>query len=419
MRANPEMLAWRVLIAAFAVFLSLCGSLAYSVYWFIFLSYAPMDITLEASRGTVQITLPNSGEPIAVTDFRSDIETGVFIQTDSVSQGIVTFADGRTGEPIAAVTLFRDSEIEIAEARAPRFEFNHSPYIIQVANEAGHIDALVLEPAEDRTVAFDLTVPQVTARLFEAGLYAADVSARESTITTRDGLAIISGRAEDSRPVPLESSERLTVEIGEEPRSNPESVENLLANSLFHEDFEEGWNFYNDREPPGEANNAVFDGRAVIALDRSQERFPGQELGHGETGLVQFLNMDVSGYDYLEMRTTFYVAEQSLSTCGIAGSECPMMVRMVYRDESGAQQVYIHGFYASHDPGRGYPLACDTCRTEHERVAPNTWHTFESGNLLTLLPNGLRPEFIYQVSFYASGHAYKTYVSEMSLMVEE
>jgi hypothetical protein len=419
MRVNPEKRAWYILLAAFAVFLLLCGSLAYGVYWFVFLSYAPMDITLEASRGTIQMTLPNSEEPIAVTDYRSDIGTGVTIQTDSISQGIVTFADRRTGEPVASITLFRDSQIELVVAQAPRFEFNRWPYIIRIDQQSGHADSLVLELVDDHTASILLMAPQVIVRLSEPGLYITRVSEREATITTREGLASVRSPAADSSAVYLESDARITVATGEEPEGTPERVENLMTNSLFSEDFAEDWDFYNDREPPGEAYNTVFDGRTVVAIDRSQERFPGEELGHAETGLVQFLNVDVSGYDSLEMRASFYVAEQSLSTCGIAGSECPMMVRMVYEDASGTQQVYIHGFYADHDPTRGYPLACDTCRMEHERVAPNTWHTFESGNLMTLLPNGQRPAYIYQVSFYASGHAYLTYVSEMSLMAEE
>jgi hypothetical protein len=198
-----------------------------------------------------------------------------------------------------------------------------------------------------------------------------------------------------------------------------EAERNLIMNSDFAQDFETGWDFYNDREPPGTAYNAVFDGRPVAVIDRSQENWPNLRLGHGETGLVQFLDTDISDHDYLELRATFYVQEQSLSTCGVAGSECPMMVRMVYDDINGTEQVYIHGFYANHDPAQGWPLACATCRTDHERIALNSWYTFESGNLMALLPSELRPARVRQVSFYASGHAYKIYVSEIALLVAE
>ena len=419
MRANPEKFAWRITLAAFTLFLLLCGSVAYSVYWFVFLSYVPIDVALEASRGTIQVTQPTSEEAIAVTDYRPGIEAGMTIQTDSVSQGTLTFSDARTGEPIASVTLFRDSQVELTEARGPRFRPNRSPYIIQASNQVGHTDTLMLEPADNRSVAFDLTTPQTIIRFSGPGLYVVNTTEQETIITTREGLAFIRGQRVNSPVAHLESGERMTVATGHDPLGIPDQVENLLIDSLFDENFAETWDFYNDREPPGQAYNMVFEGRRVTAIDRSQEQYQGQELGHAETGLVQFLNADVSDYRSLEIRATFYVAEQSLSTCGIAGSECPMMVRMVYQDERGVQRVYIHGFYANHDPGLGYPLACDTCRTEHERIAFNTWYTFESGNLMTLLPSGQRPRFIDQVSFYASGHAYLTYISEMSLLTEE
>ncbi len=102
--------------------------------------------------------------------------------------------------------------------------------------------------------------------------------------------------------------------------------------------------------PPGSVYNAVIDGRPVVVFDRSQENWPGIRLGHGETGLIQSIEMDVSEYPTLELRATFYVDEQSLSTCGQRGSECPMMFRIDYVDVQGGERAYITGFYALHDP---------------------------------------------------------------------
>ncbi|HQA68852.1 MAG TPA: hypothetical protein PK801_11045, partial [Aggregatilineales bacterium] len=116
------------------------------------------------------------------------------------------------------------------------------------------------------------------------------------------------------------------------------------------------------------------------------------------------------------LRGTFYVDEQSLSTCGQLGSECPMMMRMTYIDEQGVEREYIQGFYAYHDPSLDYPLTCDSCRAEHERISLQSWYTFRSGNLLTVLPAEQKPAIIQQVRFYASGHAYRVYVSEIELL---
>lgn len=418
MHTNPERLAWRVMLTAFAIFLLLCSGLVYGIYWFIFRSYVPMDVTLSASRGTVQVTLPNSEEAIAVTDRRSGIEAGTAVQTDATAQGLLTLADPRTGGPVASVVLFRDTQVELSRAQAPRFGVNRSPYVIRVNSGIGQSDILILETNNDQTVSFELSSPQALIRSSGPGLYAIEVSEQDTQVVTHAGLAVVGGQ-EVERPVTLRRGERITVEAGRGTTGPRTRVQNLLTNSMFTEPLDDSWAFYNDREPPGTAYRIVFDGRPTVAIDRSQENWPEVSLGHGETGLVQFLELDVSQHDYLEMRATLNVTEQSLSTCGVAGSECPMMVHMVYVDASGVERVYIHGFYANHDPGLGYPSACATCRTEHERITPNTWYTFASGNLMTLLPNGQQPIYIHQVSFYASGHAYKVYVSEISLLAAE
>ena len=198
-----------------------------------------------------------------------------------------------------------------------------------------------------------------------------------------------------------------------------EADKSLLVNPDFHENYNIGWKFYNDRDPPGEVYNAIFDGRSVVVIDRSQSHWPDLRLDHAETGLVQSIKVDVSTASNLELRATFYLDEQSLSTCGVAGSECPMTLHVKYIDPTGAEQVFIHGFYAAHDPSLGWPTTCLSCRTEHDRISAGTWYTYESGNLFSLFPANQRPERITEVSFYSSGHAYKIYVSELNLFASE
>jgi hypothetical protein len=254
------------------------------------------------------------------------------------------------------------------------------------------------------------------ARMSTSGQSLVDVSSRNTRATVRQGEMWV---------VESSSGQNATVEAGESSilrdRASElhaqEAEQALVANGNFEEPYSVGWEFYNDREPPGTAYNSVFDGRSVVVIDRSQANWPDLALGHGETGLVQRLDVDVSGRSSLELRAAFYVAEQSLSTCGVAGSECPMMLHMKYIDPRGIEQVYIHGFYAVHDPGLNYPTTCPTCRTDHERINVRSWYTFESGNLLELLPATQRPGWLTEVSFYASGHAYKVYVAELDLFV--
>ena len=94
----------------------------------------------------------------------------------------------------------------------------------------------------------------------------------------------------------------------------------------------------------------------------------------------------------------------------------PIRPQDSHQDQDGDRREWVHGFYTTHDPGLEWPLRCDTCPIEHERVAPGRWYTYESGNLMVLLPETQRPESIVSFRFYASGHAFSVYVAELSLL---
>jgi hypothetical protein len=416
MRTNPERLAWRILLVSFLVFLLLCGSTLYVIDWFIFRSTIGLDINLTVARGTVSIVLPNTGEPIAVTDRRDDITANTVIQTDPTSQATLTFSDPRTGEPVASLALFRDSRLTISQARAPRFGLNQRPYRIVIENLSGRSEWLIFSLG--RPVECRILTPQTHVTISESGQYLFDSAGQAMRIITQSGQAFITDRL-TSQSTTLSDNQCISVESTTGSMTPCSAGTSLLSETDVTHDYTNAWILSNDQEPYGLVENTIFDGRPVLVIDRSQGHWAGITLGHGETRLTQTLDVEVSTYSYLELRATFYVDEQSLSTCGIAGSECPMMLRLVYLDAQGQEQVFIHGFYATHDPTTNYPMACATCRTDHERINLRSWYTYESGNLMTLLPPEQRPTRIRELSFYASGHAYKVFVSDIDLIVSE
>ncbi len=415
-RPNPERLAWHILLSAFFIFLVLCGGTVYGIQWFIFQSTVNLSAELTVARGTPRVILPNTDQPIAVTDRLVDLGNNFVVLTDSTSQATLVLSDPRTEKPVASLTLFRDSEAKLVEARAPRFGLNTMPYRIQVESSTGHSEILILQN-DRRGAILDLLSPQAASRITGHGQYIFDVSDQETRVTTRSGHAVVTKRDTGGK-LTLTDNYRTIVD-GDGPLALLDAEQSLAINNTFTESRDIGWSFYNDREPPGSAYNTVFGGRSVVAVDRSQTKYPNQNLGHGETGLVQFLDVDVSQYSYLEIRAAFYIDEQSLSTCGVAGSECPLMIQMVYLDLEGQEWTFIHGFYAEHDPALAYPVTCATCRFEHERLNLQSWYTYESGNIMAILPAEQQPVLVKKISFYASGHAYKVYVSEMSLLASE
>lgn len=414
---NPERLAWRVLLAAFLVFLLLCGGTIYLIQWYVFESTLGLETDITVGRGTVRITTPNVEEPIAVTDRRSEIEAGSEIRTDT-SQAVLTFSDPQDATPLASVVLLHDSQIELVRTSAPRFGVNRNPYQVELRSFSGRSEILILD-AQDREVRFVIHSPQAITTLSEPGQYVVDVTNDATRVSVEDGEALVAEQS-NGRAMRVSANDRIAVEREGEGFTALPPTQAILRNGNFRLPYTTGWELYDDSDnPPGEAYNTTFTGRSVLAFDRSQQNWEALRLGHGETGLTQAVDVDTSGLESLEARVTFFIEEQSLSTCGQEGSECPLMLRLSYVDEQGIEREYIQGFYAFHDPAVDYPLSCATCRGDHERVNLQTWYSFRSGNLLTNLPTEQKPALIRQIRFYASGHAYKVYVSEVELIATD
>ncbi len=412
--ADAERRAWQILIAAFSAFVLLCGATVYALQWFFFQSTVSLDATLYVARGTVKVTVPNTLEPLAVSGQRTDLETGTTIQTDATSQAVVVFFDPGTNQPLGSLVIFRDSQIEITAMSAPRFGFNPAPYHIQVTGKPPGRGQLLIFASQEHPIDIEMITAQSISSMSKPGLYSFDVTDQRTHVTVSEGEAVVSART-DNQPVKLKSGNRVSVDETGETVTVLADETSLITNNDFSRPYSVGWKAYNQGDPAGSVYNSRVDGRDAVVIDRSQERWPNLILNHGETGLVQTLDSDVSQFNSLEMRVTLYVDEQNLSTCGVVGSECPLMFRLEYVDPGGVDRVYIHGFYAYDDRNLNYPFLCDTCRAEHDRINLRNWYTY-SENLITLLPSEQRPIQIKQLSLYASGHAYKVYISEADLL---
>jgi hypothetical protein len=414
MRSNPERLAWRILITSFSIFLLSCITAAYLTQWYVFQSTVPMAIEVRVARGTASVTLPDTTQPFAVTSVISDLEPGVVIKTDPNSQAVITFSDPRTNERIASIVVFRASGVTISATTAPRFALNQAPYQIRITNASGRLDLLLLDTGT-RNAILDVNTKQMQTRTNIVGRYLIDASEEQTEFTTRLGAAQVIDPV-TGREIEVETGERTTFGSPDSVLALSDAEISLILNPFFSDDFSDGWLFYNDREPPGQVYNAIFDGRPVVVVDRSQSHWPGQQLSHAETGLVQKRNIDVRGYTNLELRATFFVEEQSLPRCGEKGSECPLMLHIKFIDRRGNLQEFYHGFYATDDPSGIWPETCASCKGNHDRISPNSWYTYQTGNLVNLFSDSQRPQFITEVSFYASGWAYTIYISEMDVI---
>lgn len=427
-RINPIQLAWGVIFAAFTVFSVLCVTSVLGVHYFFFQSSLSLDVVLQVGRGTVGVRSSNGIEQ-AESDERT-LSEGAFVrtdQTDLLSQAVISLHDPKYDNSlIASITLKGDTSAQLHSASRPRFRWSSSVYYSEI-EVSGDVDVLIaddlnrdiqiivrsaegaevrLEASGRYSVQISNTAVQLTNHAGQAVLIAPDRSAAQSISEGQKGVLNTGSNTIALVPMLIE----LVTNSGLQPFSSDDSVEVALV----------GWSCTNgppNNLPNGDYRAAVApDGRPGLRLVRGDGADTNaytkceQTLGPAHTGI------EVSSYDYLALQAIVYVGYQSLSRCGEEGSECPLMVRVYFRDsETDTSWNWIHGLYARDDPGTTYPFRCSSCIDNHVEIYDNVWYTYISDNLLTIF-NDRHPTVITGIEFFAEGHQYDVYVDEISLL---
>ncbi|MBN1679934.1 MAG: hypothetical protein JW966_06550 [Anaerolineae bacterium] len=423
MRNNPQRLAWLTLISALALFCVSCVSVIVFARWLVFESPTQLNVTVVVGRGTVGLAEPGSSDEKAVR-LPNQVGHRNTLSTDSVSQGYLEFSDPYSGDVIATVTLRSDSIVTLDTAQRPRFNLSDDPYAIRLKRISGRIEVWV-SPSLDREIRLDIDSDLATLRIGESGEFMINSTPAYFEVFAREGSGTLVNHAGQTQH--LASPAISTIYPDDPAIVSGQPAIDLLPNSTFVQADETEWPVEwtcahypspdNPNGPPGQFRFTTFDGRSVVHIQRLEK-----DSGPGETGCQQFLNgqegLDVTGFESIHLRVSMRVHYQKLSACGIAGSECPVMLYMRYVDQDGNERDWYHGFYAEYTPNVGR-TKCDSCLEEHERITKDAWYIYESGDLLTDLPESQRPGSLLELKFYASGHEYDVMLNEVSLLAVE
>lgn len=425
-------------------FVMLCSStlaVTGGIYYFLFVSTLPMETTIQVSRGTVGVIAPDFSQQFLTeaTPRTLNDRTSTLI-TDAQSQAVISFELPTDGDKVtlATFTLENSTTMTLNRALRPRFDWSTGVYTITIASFEGELDLFVGE-APDR--AFNLVVETnqgVDVRIATAGRYSLQYDGSQLELATRAGRALLI--------TPDELNNRL-VSSGERAFYLPErntpvlttNPLNLLDNSLFayhdrqteDEIIPSGWICQNPGNTPlGNYRLDEWQGRIALRFVRADGAST-----NGQTRCWQDFEgdgWDISGYTFFELQSTFLVNFQSLSTCGVLGTECPMIMFIYYyaenqngeleRDEEGnlILRQWQQGFYAKRDPQDTYqqPLNCTDCPQrfqQHRRIGEKVWYTYESGDLFAQIET--RPARIQRIEFRASGHQYDVFISEVAALL--
>ncbi|MBN1888283.1 MAG: ABC transporter permease subunit [Thermoflexales bacterium] len=196
-----------------------------------------------------------------------------------------------------------------------------------------------------------------------------------------------------------------------------ERARNLVANGAFAEPLEPAWTTGTEvevaEEAHGEVNLADSGGKVVANFRRAG-------LKSSATWITQQIDQDVSEQKWLQVRAVLHVEWHDLNLCGVKGSECPLLIKLVYEDENGARHEWIQGFFALEARDGDAPSFCTTCEINeaHIQVKPYEWFMYDSPNLMEYLPSrGAGSVYLIRsITLVAAGHSYETQVAGLALI---
>lgn len=419
---HPERMAWFTLMSAFVLLLLLIGGGTIAGQWFFLRSTVALDTNLKVGLGTVGIRQDVGGSEEAVRQNR-DIGVREYVTTDEIAQGYIEFVDRRQENRVVAnVVVLPGSQVQLASASRPRFSFGDDSYYIQLDDFEGRLEIEIptMLP-KDIEIVINGTHGQV--RLTESGMFHLWSLPDSMTIIPRSGSVLFDPYQAEA--VEVQAGDTATFDALALQTTVTITTDELIRNPLFEAtanvNVPDAWGCYSIAQfpevPRGTQNLLTLEGRRMVHIQRY-----GQFLGNGETGCRQFLGdsangLDVSGYQTLRIRATMNIKWHSLAVCGSLGSECALMLEITYLNEVGVRQRWIHGFYSYDHGNADVPRTCNSCLINHDRVLPDHWYTYESGNLFDL-PEGFRPSRIEQIRWYVSGHEYNVLVGEVALLAE-
>ncbi len=415
---HRERLGWAFLIIAFAVFLAIAISVPLFIRAYLQNATQLLPTLVQANQGTVRIddqtglmraTL--SGEPA------DTVEPGAEILTDVTATALLTVFPPDSEQILSRIQVYGNSTVRLDTLDAPRFKSSSAVNMIELTLEGGRLRLSVPE-TEGRPFTIIVNTPQGVITIDEAGQYSLEVSNTQTQIAVQSGEAAVSGQ---EQLLALTADQRAIIP-NESPPTGPLGPErDLIRNGDFNDSFNEWnlftWNVELADQPDGEISVLPIGGEPTLHIKREGE-------GHADVRLRQTINQDVTDYESLQLFLTLRIVEQNLDVCGLVGSECPLFIRVNYRDENGISHTWQHGFYGQGEVVAGSApdacVSCDVVQSSHQILQLGQVYFYEVDLRADLSRQGfLPPSFIENVAIVSSGHSFEVEILDVALMAKE
>jgi hypothetical protein len=418
-----ETVAWIILLTSFCTCLIIALGVPWSARWLVLNTTRPLQVVIQPRGGVIAQQEP--GNTLS-TLLSSDVEvTGkkTFRLSEDAEAWLLFYLpdsynpDAETpASPIVTVQFYGDTDITVENTQTPRFAASRLPNQVTLSIRRGANTQIAVED-NDRPTVLHVQTPHSVAEMDE-GTYTVVVEAEQTEF------AVSSGTAHIPNPDTGESfilAELQRAEVNDEGMVEIYTGERDILrnrNGNFELPLEGTWEVFTRTAFADQSSGTVrqatlADNRHIILMERMGQ-------GFSEAGITQEINQDIRGIKSLRVRARLRVDTQVLTVCGSLGTECPIMIRIKYTDQTGAVREWLQGFYAKE--GDNNQPVCQSCEWQatHIKVAPGIWHNYESPDLLPLMhAKGIDPVAIRQVDIYASGHGYGAAVDEVAILVAE
>jgi hypothetical protein len=415
-----ETVAWAILLTAFCICLLVAIGAPWSARWLVMNTTRPLKVIIQPRAGVVAQQAPGS---TTSTLLNADTEiTGrqtFRLETENAEAWLLFYhpESHASAPPIITVQLYGETDLTIENSQTPRFAPSRLPNQVTLTIRRGANTQIAVEDNGRATLLRVQTAHSVAE--MDKGTYTVVVEEDQTEFAVSSGQAHIPDPSTGDKfiLVKLQRAEITAAGLAEIYTGERDILRN--RNGSFEQPLEGTWEIFSrrafaDQNSGTVRQTALADERHIVLFSRSGQ-------GFSETGLSQELNQDIRGVKSLRVRARLRVDTQTLTVCGSLGTECPMMIRIKYTDQTGALREWLQGFYAIE--GDGNQPFCQSCEWQamHVKVAQlGVWHNYESPDLLPLLhAQDIDPIAIRQVDIYASGHAYGAAIDEIAILVTE
>lgn len=419
-KEHPERLAWVVLLSSFAIFLILLVAIPAASFYTIEHFSVRRQALLESTQGVLWLKPFRGSDRIAVTGQRADIGVGSVIEAASGTiQGTLSFVSSdEFPQTLGSIQLYGGTTIEVEQISEPFFARSKQPYQVTLRLLQGQARVFNNSQLDQRALHVDLLVPHGSVIMSQEGAYLISATPEQTEVIVRSGVADVRHKKGEQELI----GTALRAQMRDEKLLQESAQQNLITNGNFTLDDASGsveaWTTHVValNVNPGSVQFIPQAGRKVASFKRAV----GVDA-HTEVAITQVINEEVNLDKSLELQFDLRLLNQSLAGAGVLGSEFPLRVELMYTDVYGKVLPWGHGFYYSDllddDDETNDNWLLDT--TASDKIPLGQWYTYRSPNLIDLLTEqGTPPAQINEIRFYASGHKYWSFLSEVYLLAQ-